>query len=144
MTMKNKTPQGKTESVVPIGSKDVFSGVELIAHERARQLCVEGWTPDHDDTHTNGELAAAGACYANAAKYQAQGLGHELPPAGFPGSWMVNGWWKPSADPIRNLVKAGALIAAEIDRLKRKEAKPENDKLTDSRVSGQPTETKSI
>jgi hypothetical protein len=28
-------------------------------------------------------------------------------------------WWKPSSDPIRNLVKAGALIAAEIDRLQR-------------------------
>lgn len=28
-------------------------------------------------------------------------------------------WWKPSDDPIRNLVKAGALIAAEIDRLQR-------------------------
>jgi hypothetical protein len=28
-------------------------------------------------------------------------------------------WWKPSPDPIRNLVKAGALIAAEIDRLQR-------------------------
>jgi hypothetical protein len=28
-------------------------------------------------------------------------------------------WWKPSTNPIRNLVKAGALIAAEIDRLQR-------------------------
>lgn len=28
-------------------------------------------------------------------------------------------WWKPSEDPVRNLVKAGALIAAEIDRLQR-------------------------
>lgn len=26
-------------------------------------------------------------------------------------------WWKPSADPIRNLEKAGALLAAGIDRL---------------------------
>jgi len=28
-------------------------------------------------------------------------------------------WWKPSKDPIRDLVKAGALIAAEIDRLQK-------------------------
>ena len=28
-------------------------------------------------------------------------------------------WWKPSIDPVRNLAKAGALIAAEIDRLQR-------------------------
>lgn len=32
--------------------------------------------------------------------------------------WDEN-WWKPSLDPIRNLVKAGALLAAEIDRLQR-------------------------
>lgn len=30
--------------------------------------------------------------------------------------WSLN-WWKPSSDPIKDLVKAGALIAAEIDRL---------------------------
>ena len=35
-------------------------------------------------------------------------------------------WWKPSDDPVRNLVKAGALIAAEIDRLESLKAKPAN------------------
>lgn len=35
-------------------------------------------------------------------------------------SWPFDAsWWKPSNDPIRNLIKAGALIAAEIDRLQR-------------------------
>src|SRR5665213_827262 len=39
-------------------------GASLIAHERKRQIETEGWTPEHDDAHTLGELAAAGACYA--------------------------------------------------------------------------------
>jgi hypothetical protein len=37
--------------------------------------------------------------------------------------WEQPDWWKPSDNPIRNLEKAGALIAAEIDRLIRKGAK---------------------
>lgn len=36
----------------------------------------------------------------------------------FPWPWATD-WWKPSDDPITNLVRAGALIAAEIDRLLR-------------------------
>lgn len=40
---------------------------------------------------------------------------------GSPREWPWDAsWWKPSPDPIANLVKAGALIAAEIDRLQRK------------------------
>ena len=42
----------------------------------------------------------------------------------WPSSWNTS-WWKPSADPIRNLVKAGALIAAEIDRLQRQSQQTE-------------------
>lgn len=41
-----------------------MSGVDFIATERQRQLDDEGWTPEHDDIHTLGELAVAGACYA--------------------------------------------------------------------------------
>lgn len=32
-------------------------GVSLIAAERARQISREGWTPEHDDEHRNGEMA---------------------------------------------------------------------------------------
>ena len=35
-----------------------------VAAERKRQIEVEGWTAEHDDRHTPGELAQAGACYA--------------------------------------------------------------------------------
>jgi hypothetical protein len=94
-------------------------GAERIAAERKRQVEAEGWTPEHDLQHDSGELASAAAAYTYAAIVTMQGgcWRHEDP---VPGSWpWSQGWWKPSDDPIRNLEKAGALIAAEIDRLTR-------------------------
>jgi hypothetical protein len=92
-------------------------GLELIAKERKRQIEKEGWTPDHDDEHEGEELARAAACYALPAHYR-QVAG---PIAGVPllWPWAVR-WWKPSPDRVRELSKAGALIAAEIDRLSRR------------------------
>lgn len=81
-------------------------GVAAIAEERDRQIRIEGFGPDRDDAYENGELAAAAACYATGSD------------EGWP--WPKE-WWKPSTDPRRNLEKAGALIAAEIDRIDRKE-----------------------
>ena len=103
-------------------------GVELIAAERARQITAEGWTPEHDDTHRYGELAKAAACYATVAMQVAcrQKRGENIPVDDFclkivPNLWpWESHWWKPSNSPIRNLEKAGALIAAEIDRLQRR------------------------
>lgn len=91
------------------------TGTELIAEERARQIKSEGWTPAHDDEHEHGQLLDAGLSYLRAAI----NVGHPAmrnPPREWP--WEAE-WWKPSSEPIRNLVKAGALIAAEIDRLQR-------------------------
>ena len=89
------------------------TGVDLIAVERRRQIEEEGFTCDHDYQHDCGELASAGACYALAEQEM---VGADWEPAFWP--WDKK-WWKPSSDPIRNLVKAGARIAAEIDRLQR-------------------------
>jgi hypothetical protein len=77
------------------------TGVELIAAERERQKAVEGWTPEHDAQHTNGEMAVAAASYA---------LGDSTL---WPWSWA---WYKPK-ERLDDLVRAGALIAAEIDRI---------------------------
>ena len=76
--------------------------------ERNRQIEAEGWTPEHDDSHAPGSLADAAACYAGA--FDNQPL-----PATWP--WEVN-WWKPK-DRRRNLVRAAALLLAEIERLDR-------------------------
>jgi len=80
--------------------------------ERHRQIDGEGWTPDHDDAYFPGKLAQAGACYAmNAgAPFFAN-----RPPSCWP---FTTKWWKPTT-PRRDLVKAAALILAEIERLDR-------------------------
>ena len=96
-----------------------MAGVELIAAERQRQIAVEGWTSEHDDQHDSGELTAAAECYAARAADQLSGISKFS--AEVPMQWpWEKSWWKPSDDPERNLAKAGALIAAEIDRLNRR------------------------
>ena len=92
-------------------------GAGLIAAERFRQIHEEGWSSSHDDEHDQGEMINAALAYAAAAR---GGLtNHQIEFCFWP--WSKE-WWKPSTDPIRNLIRAGALIAAEIDRLKRLEA----------------------
>lgn len=120
---------------------DQVKALERISLERHRQVDREGWRPEHDDGHVGGELAAAAACYAQAA------VTHPLPPERQPGlrGWLQRlftgwatalapatgpvpanwpwaaGWWKPSDDPARNLEKAGALLVAELERRERNE-----------------------
>lgn len=103
------------------------TGSERIHAERMRQMLDEGWTAAHDDEYPPGKLSLAGICYAaqqadlSAAFIETDqdiGTASEGPPWQWP---FDESWWKPSDDPIRNLEKAGALIAAEIDRLQRKE-----------------------
>jgi len=110
------------------------TGIERITEERQRQISVEGWTPEHDDEHSNGELAIAAACYAAVARQLAarQKRGENIPVDDFtltlvPNHWPWDAcWWKPSNSPARNLEKAGALAAAEIDRLERRYASASN------------------
>lgn len=98
-------------------------GIALIAAERQRQLDVEGWTPENDDAHSGGQLLLAAENYAEAARDQ---IRLNMQPHGRPFNWpWLRDSWKPSDDPIRNLEKAGALIAAEIDRLIRKAGESE-------------------
>lgn len=92
---------------------DMTKAAHDVIDERLRQRRVEGWTPEHDDRHTNGELADAAALYAS---LQVRHLtGFEVWP------WAAE-WWKPT-DRRRDLVKAGALILAEIERLDRAAAR---------------------
>jgi hypothetical protein len=98
-----------------------MNGIGLIAVERERQVVIEGWTPEHDDAHLCAELTNAACAYAEAAAMQMYGDIEEPYVDCSPDCWpWRQEWWKPSNDPIRNLVKAGALIAAEIDRLQRR------------------------
>lgn len=99
------------------------SAVDVL-QERWRQIGVEGYTVEHDDVHACGELAAAASAYAVAAADQAllSSLKGEREDTDFPPPMWPCAWeFKPS-DPRRMLVKAGALILAEIERLDRIEA----------------------
>ncbi len=92
-----------------------MSGVKRIAKERQRHMEIEGWTPEHDDAYHNSELLRAALCYVN---WNIAGTRLSVTSGMWP--WDLS-WWKPSDSKIRNLEKAGALIAAEIDRLERAE-----------------------
>jgi hypothetical protein len=98
------------------------TGIELIAAERKRQV-KKGWTAKHDSGHTDGELSMAASVYAEIASHRT----HPRRPLPLLDAvkeasdrWPWNGdELKAEFDPIENLVKAGAMIAAEIDRLQR-------------------------
>lgn len=79
------------------------AGRDVLA-ERQRQVSAEGWTPEHDDKYQSGELVRAAAAYALQS------------PDFWP--WPMP-WWKPT-DYRRNLVKAAALLIAEIERSDRR------------------------
>ncbi|TIL54350.1 hypothetical protein [Mesorhizobium sp.] len=99
---------------------DMRAAIADIAAERQRQINVEGWTPEHDDKHDNAEMAWAAAAYSIGLPRLSGSVqfGKRFLP------WLERlwpwdlAWWKPS-DRRRNLVKAGALIVAEIERLDR-------------------------
>ena len=89
-----------------------------IAAERQRQIDEEGWTPEHDDEHDDGQMAMAAACYANFSGWSLK----EVPP-----DWpWAKEWWKPK-DKRRDLVRSGALIVAEIERLDRLPPAPKGE-----------------
>lgn len=86
--------------------------------ERRRQVEAEGWTPEHDDKHGDNSMAVAAACYALA----------DIAPAltvqtvRVRGLWSWTGWaesWFKPKDKRRNLIRAAALLLAEIERLDR-------------------------
>lgn len=101
-------------------------GVRRIAAERQRQVSEEGWTAEHDDTHGGGQLARAAACYAAPAPiFTVEVLNDEVRwrspwPYGFGYRGETVPWHRGEGDRVRDLEKAGALIAAEIDRLLRR------------------------
>lgn len=85
--------------------------------ERQRQVTAEGMTHLNDDAYYENQLSQAAGCYAMHAFNNGQ---RNFVPACWP--WDES-WWKLTT-PRRNLVKAGALILAEIERLDRATGAP--------------------
>lgn len=103
-----------------------IDGAASIVRERQRQIAEERWSAEHDDRHTRSELALVACAYALPKSYNLDGL-MVTPQRLYDLAWWDQKWFKRSdkfdARPesmIPNLVKAGALIAAEIDRLERR------------------------
>ena len=93
--------------------------LDEIADERLRQVQVEGWTAEHDGTHHRGELAMAAASYA------ILGSGRSVPAGLWP--WRNEGEWPKPKSKRRDLVRAAALIVAEIERLDRITITPQQE-----------------
>lgn len=111
-----------------------------ILTERMRQVESEGWTPEHDDAHDEGQLARAAACYAagpdfvTGGRYQANSCRgwddncyqYEFvtPPIELGKiRWPFDEDWRKHTNARRDLIKAAALIVAEIERLDRADSK---------------------
>tara|TARA_B100000929_G_scaffold259202_1_gene222840 strand:- start:1323 stop:2027 length:705 start_codon:yes stop_codon:yes gene_type:complete len=88
--------------------------------ERQRQIHEEGFTAEHDDKHTGGELSEAAGAYALVTSDMLNGIFRRTKHAlrDWPKSWDIS-WCKPTTDPQRNIIKAMALLSAEYDRIER-------------------------
>jgi len=90
-----------------------------ILNERRGQSTREGFSVTHDDRHIGFQLSQAADEYLRAAVFC--GRHPEVNPELVrpSGSWPWSPrWWKPCA-PRRMLVKAAALLIAEIERMDR-------------------------
>lgn len=106
--MDNKTWRELCNAFTMTESIDLSEGAVDVLQERQRQIEKEGWSDEHDNNHAPGTLTAAAVCYAAEAFWPDSDIQEIWP-------WDVT-WWKPT-NRRRNLVKAAALLLAEIDRL---------------------------
>jgi hypothetical protein len=105
-----------------------------VLRERDRQRLDENWSHEHDDAHVRGEMSNAAACYAIQAAREAETgeriskVFRPIGPVTTPfhlWPWDMS-WWKPRSM-RENLVRAAALLIAEIERIDRAdEAKKAN------------------
>ena len=111
---------------------DVSKAMLDVMNERDRQWNEEHFDPTHDDRHVHGELVKAAVSYGARAAVTAELIAMGMPAdvvedkaqaAGVPGTWpWERTWWKPKGA-RRDLVRAAALLIAEIERLDRAETK---------------------
>ena len=119
MMLEDAAPHGKKRFVT--ADEPGIKAIALLIAERSRQVS-EGCKPEHDDGYIHGELARAAATYALPDEHRANylnGPNGQIERATSPSSWP---WgepsWKPTPnDRLREVVKAGALLLAEAERL---------------------------
>lgn len=100
--------------------------IGLAIAERLRQIETEGWTTKHDDSHAHSEMARAAAAYC-LGQWELTGRVQDgkrfLPWRSLIWPWSKE-WWKPKTR-REDLIRAAALIIAEIQRLNRAATKEE-------------------
>ena len=120
-TLKHPQPWIDHEAIK--AGKAYTPGVQIVLDERKRQIRFERFDSEHDDRHRDGELGRAALCYERAPDARKMIPRTDGPTANVfevPEAWPWEPrWWKPSADRIRDLAKAGALYMAESERLRR-------------------------
>jgi hypothetical protein len=120
------------------------NGVQLITEERQRQIDEEGWAPEHDDKHSNFSLVRAAICYAARAAgiqcFEAIAPTHKRHVYQDLWPWVRQWDKRQKHGVIRCLTIAGALIAAEIDRVQREAAKKKAERALSGHILGYGTE----
>ncbi|RLZ06831.1 hypothetical protein EAH57_14980 [Acinetobacter sp. 2JN-4] len=101
-----------------------------VVAERQRQIQKKGYTPDHDDLYEQNELVRAASEYTN--QVIGRGWFFERHPALYQSEVASDFWpwdksyWKPKS-PREDLVRATAMLIAEIERLDRKSEKTDSE-----------------
>jgi hypothetical protein len=108
--MRDKPKMSEEEALKNQLEKYRSSAITSIREERGRQRFTEGFSVERDDLYKEDELVQAAARYLLHGRGLASGIEDAWP-------WSET-WWKPSYV-RRNLVKAAALIVAEIERIDR-------------------------
>jgi hypothetical protein len=110
----------------PAPSPETPDGVALIAAERRRQVEVEGWTLKHDDSHRYADLSVVAAALAvDGTDARVVDQQERVDEDGRDTWGLVAkfGYRGSKPNDVRRLAIAGALIAAELDRALRDEAR---------------------
>lgn len=122
--MEPTTP--KLPDTSPLGAAldaPFADGASLIAAERRRQVQEKGWSAAHDDEHDDQSLLHAAGWIVNdledAATHESDEDAEDDPDAPWPEKLAAHVRKKYGDDKVRRLTIAGAMIAAEIDRLRR-------------------------
>lgn len=102
----------------PVPARELTNAADSVLAERRRQIEAEGYSPAHDDEHVCDEIAALACFYAmppGVREWSApDGYGVTLGCAVRPCGWEAK-----TGDRRDELVKAGALVLAEIERIDR-------------------------
>ncbi len=107
----DRAAQGRDKNAELAEAYGLGDALTRIRSERTRQVEEKGWDAAHDDQHTDGSLAFAACNYAMPERCR------DLVARVWP--WDAT-WWNPTpGDRVRELTKAGALIVAEIERIRR-------------------------